>query len=102
MAKSHVKKGDEVVVISGSAKGRRGTVSKVLPAKNLVYLEGTDEKSKAQDDRERLVKPTLHYMRKSQNNPEGGMLWLEGPVHISNVMKADVFEARRSKQSARS
>lgn len=102
MAKSHVKKGDEIVVIAGSAKGRRGTVTKVLPAKDFVIVEGNDERSKTQEDRARLVKPVLHYLRKSQQNPQGGVLWLEGPVHVSNVMKADEFERRRNKKSAKS
>ena len=98
-SKFHVKKGGEVVVITGSAKGRRGKVTKVLPAKEFVIVEGNDERSKNQEDRSRLVKPVLHYLRKSQQNPQGGVLWLEGPVHISNVMKADEFERRRTKKS---
>lgn len=102
MAKFHVKKGDEVVVIAGSAKGRRGTISKVVTASEAVVIEGNDERSKGQEDRARLVKPVLHYLRKSQQNPQGGVLWLEGPVHVSNVMKADEFERRRAKKSAKS
>jgi large subunit ribosomal protein L24 len=102
MAKFHVKKGDEVVIIAGSAKGRRGTISKVVTASEAVVIEGNDERSKGQEDRARLVKPVLHYLRKSQQNPQGGVLWLEGPVHVSNVMKADEFERRRVKKSAKS
>jgi len=102
MAKFHVKKGDEVVVIAGSAKGRRGTIAKVVTASEAVVIEGNDERSKAQEDRARLVKPVLHYLRKSQQNPQGGVLWLEGPVHVSNVMKADEFERRRAKKSSKS
>jgi ribosomal protein L24 len=48
------------------------------------------------------VKPVLHYMRKSQQNPEGGLLWLEGPVHVSNVMRVDEFERRRARRSKKS
>lgn len=102
MAKFHVKKGDEVVVIAGSAKGRRGTVAKVLPARNAVVLEGNDERSKAGDDRARLIKPTQHFLRKSQQNPQGGLLWLEGPIDVSNVMKAADFERRNSKKTVKS
>lgn len=102
MAKFHVKKGDEVVIIAGSAKGRRGTISKVVTASEAVVIEGNDERSKGQEDRARLVKPVLHYLRKSQQNPQGGVLWLEGSVHVSNVMKADEFERRRVKKSAKS
>lgn len=102
MAKFHVKKGDEVVVIAGSAKGRRGTISKVLPSRNAVVLEGNDERSKAGDDHARLVKPVQHFLRKSQQNPQGGLIWLEGPIDISNVMKVAEYERRNSKKSANS
>lgn len=95
MAKFHVKKGDAVVVISGSAKGRRGTVAKVLTGRESVVLEGTDERSKDGEDRRRLVKPVIHHLRRSQQNPQGGLLWLEGAIHVSNVMKADAYDARR-------
>jgi len=100
MAKFHVKKGDAVVVIAGSAKGRRGTVSKVLPSRECVILEGTDELSKQTDDKKRLVKPVIHHLRRSQQNPQGGLLWLEGAIHWSNVMKAEEFDSRRSKPTA--
>lgn len=95
-SKFHVKKGDEVVVIAGSAKGRRGKISSVLTGHQAVVLEGSDERSKEKEDRRRLVKPVLHYLRKSQQNPNGGLLWLEGPIHVSNVMKADKYDAKRA------
>jgi len=90
-SKFHVKKGDEVVVITGSAKGRRGKVAEVMTSRQAVILEGNDERSKEQDDRRRLVKPMLHYVKKNQQNP-----WLESPIHVSNVMKADKYDARKS------
>ena len=40
----------------------------------------------------------LHYLRKDQQNPQGGLLWLEGPVHVSNVMKVEAYEARAAKK----
>lgn len=89
------------MVIAGSAKGRVGKIAKVLVARTSVVLEGTDERSKESDDRKRLIKPILHHLRKSQQNPEGGLLWLEGPVHISNVMKQDEFDRRRAKNSSK-
>lgn len=100
MAKLHVKKGDSVVVIAGSAKGRRGTVAKVIPSRQAVVLEGSDERSKETDDRKRLVKPVIHHLRRSQQNPQGGLLWLEGPIHVSNVMKAEAFDSRRAANKA--
>lgn len=107
----HVKTGDEVVVIAGGAKGRRGKISRVNRKKLVVYLEGADDRSRGADegtkrlkeqgatshelDRMRLVKPQLHYVRKNQQNPNGALLWLEGPIHISNVMKSEIFDHRR-------
>ncbi len=98
----HVRRGDDVVVIAGSAKGRRGKIREVLTSSSSVVLEGADERSKEGEERRRLVKPVLHYLRKSQQNPEGGLLWLEGPVHVSNVMKVDEFERRQGRHSKKS
>ncbi len=98
MAKFHVKSGDEVVVIAGSARGRRGKITKVLTKRDSVVVEATDERAAEKDDRRRLVKPVLHYLRKDQQNPQGGLLWLEGPVHVSNVMKVEAYEARAAKK----
>lgn len=95
----HVHRGDDVVVISGSAKGRRGKIREVLTGSLSVILEGFDERSKEGEDKRRLVKPVLHYLRKSPQNAEGGLLWLEGPVHVSNVMKIDEFERRQARRS---
>ena len=99
MASLHVKKGDEVVVIAGSAVGRRGKITTVITKKDSVILEGNDERSKDGDERRRLVKPVCHHLRKSQTHPQGGLLWLEGPIHISNVMKVENYEARRTQKS---
>jgi large subunit ribosomal protein L24 len=96
----HVRRGDEVVVIAGSAKGRRGKITRVLTKKSAVVLEGMDERAKENDDKRRLVKPVLHYQRKSQQNPQGGLLWLEGAIHVSNVMKVAEYERRQSKRNA--
>lgn len=98
----HVRRGDDVVVIAGSAKGRRGKIAQVLTKKSAVVLEGSDDRSRDGDEKRRLVKPVLHYLRKSQQNPQGGLLWLEGPIHVSNVMKVTEFERRQSKRSAKS
>lgn len=108
----HVKTGDDVVVIAGGAKGRRCRISKVNRKRLVVYVEGTDARAKGEDegtkrlkdggasshelDRFRLVKPQLHHVRKNQQNPSGALLWLEGPIHISNVMKAAEYDKRRA------
>lgn len=99
--KFHVKRGDEVVVIAGSAKGRRGKVASVLAKRDSVVLEATDERGKEKDEQKSLVKPVLHHLRKSQQRPQGGLLWLEGPVHVSNVMLLADWEKRQAKRTAK-
>lgn len=72
--KTHVKKGDEVVVIAGNHRGATGKVLQVLPKKKQVLVEGV-----------RLIKK---HQRRSQDQPEGGIVEREGPIHISNVKLA--------------
>ena len=81
--KTHVKKGDQVIVISGAAKGAQGTVIEVQPAKNRVLIEGV-----------RMIKKTV---RPSQDKPQGGIIEKEGPVHISNVR---LVETKAKKEPA--
>lgn len=71
--KTHVKPGDEVVVIAGNHKGKQGTVLSVNAAKNQVTVEGVRKMKKA--------------VRKSELNPDGGIEEVDGPIHISNVKK---------------
>ena len=67
----HVKKGDQVRVISGNHSGSVGKILQVLPKKERVLIEGV-----------RLIKK---HVRKSQDNPQGAIVEREGPIHISNV-----------------
>jgi large subunit ribosomal protein L24 len=82
----HVKKGDEVYVISGAHKSRekKGKIIQVLTKKDRVIVEGFN-----------LIKK---HVRKNQQNPEGAIIEREGSIHISNVMRADRFEARLAKR----
>lgn len=80
----HVKKNDEVVVLAGADKGKRGRVIAVDGKKQRVLVEG--------------VRITKKHMRKSQQYPQGQILSREGPIHISNVMKAATFDARAAKR----
>jgi large subunit ribosomal protein L24 len=86
MAGFHVRKGDEVVVIAGADKGKRGRIISVSPKKQRVIVEGA-----------RMIKK---HMRKSQQNPQGAIIQREGTIHISNVMKTDQFDARLAKHQA--
>ncbi|HTY86932.1 MAG TPA: 50S ribosomal protein L24 [Candidatus Acidoferrum sp.] len=79
-----VKKNDEVVVIAGADKGKRGKVIAVLPKGQRVIVEGA-----------RMIK---RHMRKSQQHPQGAIVEREGTLHLSNVMKADRFDARAAKR----
>ena len=76
--KCHVKKGDEVVVLAGKEKGKRGKIIAVSPKKQRVIVEGVQ-----------LIK---RHMRKSQEHPQGAIVEREGTIHISNVKKAEIVE----------
>lgn len=88
MKRLHVKRGDEVVVISGTEKGKRGKVIQMLPKKDRVVVEG--------------VKMIKKHMRKSQQHPQGAIVEREGSVHVSTVMLAEKFDARVAKRSGSS
>ena len=80
----HVKKGDEVQVISGNHRGATGKILQVLPKKQQVLIEGV-----------RLIKKSV---RKSQDNPNGAIITREGPIHISNVKIVEAPRAKRTKK----
>jgi large subunit ribosomal protein L24 len=82
----HVKKGQVVVVISGEEKGKSGKVLAVMPDKGKVLVEGVNLIQKA--------------VRKSRDNPKGGIITKEAPLWASKVMAQDVHEARRKKRAA--
>ncbi len=88
MQKFHIKRGDEVVVIAGSHKGKSGKVLEILPAKQRARVEG--------------VAMIKRHVKKSQENPNGAIVEREGSVHISNLMLKATFDAskKRALQSA--
>lgn len=86
MQRFHVKKNDEVVVIAGADKGKRGRVIAVEGKKQRVIVEGVH-----------MIKK---HMRKSQQYPNGQIVEREGSVHLSNVMLAERFDARTAKRGA--
>ena len=67
----HVKRGDTVIVITGSDKGRTGKVLRVMPDKNRVVVEG--------------VNRVWKHVRPSQRTPQGGRIQKDSPIHLSNV-----------------
>lgn len=73
--KLHIKKGDKVMVIAGNYKGTTGEVLEVFPAKNRAIVDNVNMVKKHQ-------KPT-------QTHPEGGIIEMPAPIHISNLMLVD-------------
>ena len=72
MNSMNIKKGDTVRVLSGKDKGKEGQVVRSLPSKQRVVVEKVNMVKKA--------------MRPTQQNPQGGIMSVEAPIHVSNVM----------------
>ena len=75
MAKLHIKKGDTVYVNAGDDKGKTGRVLEVQIAKRRAIVEGVNIVTKS-------TKPNAKY-------PQGGLVKIEAPVHISNLNVLD-------------
>ncbi len=85
--KNTFKKDDTVFVISGADRGKSGKVIRVDRKKGKVYVQGMA-----------MHKKTI---RRSQDKPQGGIIDVEGPIDISNVMNEDCYRARRAKAAAK-
>lgn len=81
-AKFHVKRGDEIVVIAGSEKGKRGKILQVHTKVDRVTVEG--------------LKMIKKHVKRSQQSPQGAIVEREGTIHVSNVMLAAKFDERRA------
>lgn len=73
--KVKLKVNDEVIVISGKNKGKRGKILYIDRLRDRVIVQGVNKIKK--------------YMRPTQENPQGGQIDIEAPIHISNVMFYD-------------
>ena len=71
MAAAKIKKGDQVIVLSGKDKGRTGEVVKSLPKEGKVVVSG--------------VNVAVRHRKPSQTNPQGGLERSEAPMHVSKV-----------------
>jgi len=71
----HVKKGDKVKVLTGKDRGKEGVILEAFPKKDRVLVEGVN-----------MVKV---HAQPSQDNPQGGILNIEAPIHVSNVLPID-------------
>lgn len=74
-AKTHIKKNDTVIVISGEDRGKKGRVLEVYPEKQRALVEG--------------VRIISRHTKPNAKSPDGGILKKESPIHISNLMVAD-------------
>ncbi|HKJ79904.1 MAG TPA: 50S ribosomal protein L24 [Prolixibacteraceae bacterium] len=73
--KLHIKKGDTVVVITGVNKGKKGRVLEIVRKTNRAIVEGVN-----------LMKK---HTKPNADNPQGGIVEQEAPIHISNLMLVD-------------
>ena len=73
--KLHIKKGDQVIVISGNEKGKTGRVLEVLRSKDRAIVEGLNMNS-------------VH-TKPNAANPDGGIVKKEGSIHVSNLLHVD-------------
>ncbi len=73
--KLKIKKGDQVVVITGRDKGAKGEVLEVMPTDAKLLVKGVNTAKK--------------HNKPSQANPQGGIVTIERPIHVSNVALAD-------------
>jgi large subunit ribosomal protein L24 len=85
--KMKLKKGDEVVVIAGKDKGKRGAIAKVSPVENKVVVSGVNLVKKA-------TKPN------PQTGEGGGITTKEAPIHASNVMLIDPASQKPTRKRA--
>ncbi|MFN2432867.1 MAG: 50S ribosomal protein L24 [Gemmatimonadota bacterium] len=82
-----LRKGDEVEVISGDDRGKRGKVLRALGEKNRVIVEGVN-----------FIK---RHSRPTQANPQGGIVDREAALHASNVMLVDPRSGRPTRIGTR-
>jgi len=75
---ARIRRDDEVIVISGKDRGKRGKVLRAEPKKNRVYVEGLN-----------IVKRHQRPTQTAAGQQAGGVIEREGPIHISNVMLID-------------
>ena len=83
MSAAKIKKGDNVVVLSGKDKGRTGTVTQVLPKDGKVVVDG--------------INVAARHSKPSQVNPQGGLERKEAPMHVSKVAIVDPKDGKATR-----
>ena len=81
--KLHIKKGDNVIVIAGNSKDQQGRVLEVLKRKNKAIVEGVNMVSK--------------HTKPNNDNPQGGIIKKEAPIHISNLLVVDPSTGKKTR-----
>lgn len=82
IGKFHVRRGDEVVVIAGSEKGKRGKILQMHTKGQRATIEGL-----------KLIKK---HVKRSQDHPQGSIVEREGTIHVSNLVRSSVYDQKRS------
>ena len=85
MSKLHIRKGDEVIILTGKDKGQKGKVLKVFVKEEKALVEGANMVSKS-------TKP-------SAKHPQGGIIKQEAPIHISNLSLIDPKSGKATRVS---
>jgi large subunit ribosomal protein L24 len=78
---ARIKAGDEVIIVGGKDRGKKGKVLRVEPGKNRLYVEGLNIIKRHQRPQQ-----VAGAQRAEQ---VGGVIEREGPIHVSNVMVVD-------------
>lgn len=86
MPKFHIKRGDQVVVIAGTHKGKEGKVLEIVPGSSRARVEG--------------VAMIKRHLKKSQEHPQGTIAEREGSIHVSNLMLKSVHDASKRRKPA--
>jgi len=82
-----IRKGDEVLVVSGKEKGKRGRVLRIVTEKQRVYIE-----------RLNLVK---RHQKPNQKYPQGGIVEKEAGIALSNVMLIDPKDGKATRMKVK-
>jgi large subunit ribosomal protein L24 len=83
---ARIRRDDEVIVISGKDRGKRGKVLRVVPKQNRVFVEGLN-----------IVKRHQRPTQTASGQQAGGVIEREGPIHVSNVMLIDPKDGKPSR-----
>lgn len=73
--KTKLKVNDEVIVITGKNRKARGKIMKINRGKGVAFVQGVNMRKR--------------FLRPSQENPKGGIVEMEAPIHLSNIMYYD-------------